>query len=126
MNNTNQDLKSSSTTEYVTVFGWLEVLSEKSRSSTWRAGLTKWVESMTRLRFWIRMILSAVFLMEAPTPAHAYLDPGTGSMMLQALLGAIAASSVIGGLYWQKIKSFFSRAKDNPDDDNPTEESDSQ
>jgi hypothetical protein len=31
------------------------------------------------------MTLSAVFLMEAPTPAHAYLDPGPGSMMIQVL-----------------------------------------
>ncbi len=72
------------------------------------------------------MTLSAVFLMEAPTPAHAYLDPGTGSMMLQVLLGGIAGGLVIGRLYWQKIKSFFSRANEGSDDDNPTEESDSQ
>ena len=76
--------------------------------------------------FWISMTLSAVFLMEAPTPAYAYLDPGTGSMMLQVLLGAIAGGLVVGRLYWQKIKSFFSGTKDGSDDDNPTEESDSQ
>ena len=40
--------------------------------------------------------------------AHAYLDPGTGSMMLQ-----IVIASVIGGLfalkgYWSRIKGFFS------------------
>ena len=81
---------------------------------------------MTRLGFWIPMTLSAVFLMEAPTPAHAYLDPGTGSMMLQVLLGGIAGGLVVGRLYWQKIKSFFSGAKNNPDGDKPTEESDGQ
>ncbi len=81
---------------------------------------------MTRLGFWISMTLSAVFLMEAPTPAHAYLDPGTGSMMLQVLLGGIAGGLVIGRLYWQKIKSFISGTKEGSDDDNPTEESDSQ
>ena len=81
---------------------------------------------MTRLGFWTRMILSAVFLMEAPTPANAYLDPGTGSMMLQILLGAIGGGLVMGRLYWNKIKSFFSGTKEGSDDDNPTEESDSQ
>ena len=72
------------------------------------------------------MTLSAVFLMEAPTPAYAYLDPGTFSIMLQLLLGSIAGGLVIAKLYWNKIKSFFSGAKESSDDDNPTEEIDSQ
>ena len=40
--------------------------------------------------------------------AHAYLDPGTGSILLQGLLAAIAGSLVAVKLYWAKIKSFFS------------------
>lgn len=78
---------------------------------------------MTRPGFWIRMTAFAVILIEAPTPAYAYLDPGTGSMMLQALLGAIAGSLVIGRLYWQKIKNFISGTKEDSKDDKPTEES---
>ncbi len=41
--------------------------------------------------------------------AYAYLDPGTGSMMLQALIGAIAGTIAAVSLYWRKIKSFFSK-----------------
>ena len=44
--------------------------------------------------------------------AHAYLDPGTGSMMLQAMIGAIAGFALVGRLYWAKIKGFFSRRQD--------------
>jgi hypothetical protein len=37
-------------------------------------------------------------------PAHAYLDPGTGSMMLQVILGGIAAVGVAIKLYWHKLR----------------------
>ncbi len=72
------------------------------------------------------MTLSAVFLMEAPTPAHAYLDPGTGSMMLTILLGAIAGGLVMGRLYWKKIKNFISGTQEDSNNDKPTEGSDCQ
>ena len=32
--------------------------------------------------------------------AHAYLDPGTGSMLLQGLIAGLAATSVVIGRYW--------------------------
>ena len=41
--------------------------------------------------------------------AHAYLDPGTGSMLLQGLIGGVAAAMGVAGLYWSKIKAFFSK-----------------
>ena len=40
-------------------------------------------------------------------PALAYLDPGTGSMILQVLLGGFAGALVIGRLYWQRIKALL-------------------
>lgn len=43
----------------------------------------------------------------ATSPAHAYLDPGTGSMILQGLIGGIAASVAVISIYFQKIKAFF-------------------
>ena len=39
-------------------------------------------------------------------PAHAYIDPGSGSMMLQLLLGFAA---IVIGLVWHKLKLFFGR-----------------
>ena len=35
--------------------------------------------------------------------AHAYLDPGTGSIILQGIIGAIAAIAVASKLYWHKL-----------------------
>jgi hypothetical protein len=37
----------------------------------------------------------------------AYLDPGSGSMLLQLLLGGVAALGVGLKLYWQRVKSFL-------------------
>ena len=41
--------------------------------------------------------------------AYAYLDPGTGSIILQAILGAIAAGVSYCAFYWNKIKNFFKK-----------------
>jgi hypothetical protein len=43
--------------------------------------------------------------------AFAYLDPGTGSIIVQGIIGAIAGGLVVGRMYWHKVKMFFSRGK---------------
>lgn len=43
------------------------------------------------------------------TPAEAYLDPGTGSIIVQGIIGAVAGGLVLMKVYWQKIKRAFSR-----------------
>jgi hypothetical protein len=42
-------------------------------------------------------------------PAHAYLDPATGSILLQGLIAGIAGLTVVLRLYWQRIKALFRR-----------------
>jgi hypothetical protein len=37
--------------------------------------------------------LLAIVLLTAVEPLHAYLDPGTGSMLLQVILGALPPSA---------------------------------
>jgi hypothetical protein len=39
------------------------------------------------------------------TPVYAYMDPGTGSMLLQALIGGVAAVFVVISVYYQRIKA---------------------
>jgi hypothetical protein len=52
----------------------------------------------------------AIACIAAPK-AHAYLDPGSGSMMVQLLLAGIA-SAVLGlKIFWRKILSFFGLGK---------------
>lgn len=53
----------------------------------------------------------AMFLavMDPHRPAWAYLDPGTGSIILQLLLGGVAGVAMVAKLYWHRVKSFFRR-----------------
>jgi len=43
----------------------------------------------------------------------AYLDPGSGSMLVQLLVGGVAAAGVTARLYWRRITRVFRR--DRPD-----------
>ena len=47
--------------------------------------------------------------------AYAYLDPGTGSIILQAIVGAFAAFFSTLYIFWEKVKIFFRKVfkKDN-------------
>ena len=54
------------------------------------------------------ILLGFMALAILTTPAYAYLDPGTGSILLQALIGGVAASVTVVSLYYQKIKAYFS------------------
>ena len=49
--------------------------------------------------------------------AEAYLDPGTGSMMLQVILGGIAAIGVAVKLYWHKLVAIFRPRKNEETED---------
>ena len=42
------------------------------------------------------------------TPSYAYLDPGTGSIILQSVLASIAVAMGVLRLYWYRLKAFFS------------------
>jgi hypothetical protein len=58
-----------------------------------------------------------VYLFTFPSTALAYLDPGSGSMMLQLLLGGIAGLGVFLKLYWQSVVSIFRHKKPQEDSD---------
>ena len=45
-------------------------------------------------------------------PAFAYLDPGTGGMLIQIVLGGVAGLAVAGKLFWHQLKSFFRFGRD--------------
>ena len=44
-----------------------------------------------------------------PAQAHAYLDPGTGSYILQLALAALVGALFAVRLFWGRIKAFFQK-----------------
>jgi hypothetical protein len=50
------------------------------------------------------VLVLTLLLVSIAKPAHAYLDPGTGSIMLQAALAGVAGAVVILRLYLGKLK----------------------
>ncbi len=54
----------------------------------------------------------------------AYLDPGTGSLILQAVVAALAGAAVAIASYRQKIRAFFRRSSrdSEPSDTAPSDD----
>jgi hypothetical protein len=53
------------------------------------------------------MILFAVALAGGiALPAQAYLDPGTGSMILQMIVATVAGGLFLLKIYWSRVKAF--------------------
>jgi len=61
-------------------------------------------------------IVPAVFIMGINGEVHSYLDAGTGSIVLQAVLGGVVGALVAIKLFWNQIKAFFSRLFRRPKD----------
>jgi multisubunit Na+/H+ antiporter MnhB subunit len=54
------------------------------------------------LFFWLILYANSAF---------AYLDPGTGSALLQGLIGGIAVGMSFLSIYWQKVRTFLTNIK---------------
>jgi len=52
-----------------------------------------------------------VVLAALPKQAHAYLDPATGSMLLQLVLGGVAGLALLFKLFWYRILGLFGSKK---------------
>lgn len=57
---------------------------------------------MMLLRTLFAITTLLVMLALAP-PAHAYLDPGTGSMIISALIGILAAIALALKMFWYRV-----------------------
>jgi hypothetical protein len=57
--------------------------------------------------------VSKLFILR--TTVFAYLDPGSGSMLVQLLVGGVAAVAVSAKLYWHRILTLLRIRKDEPE-----------
>ncbi len=76
----------------------------------------------------VPQLLLAVWLVSAiPGTAYAYLDPGTGSFVLQMLVAGFLGAVLYVKIAWQSIKYFFKNlfsshketSQEIGEDDNP-------
>tara|TARA_B100000795_G_scaffold267847_1_gene253547 strand:- start:114 stop:341 length:228 start_codon:yes stop_codon:yes gene_type:complete len=61
--------------------------------------------------FKLQSLLLIVGLLSYTSPVYAYLDPGTGSLLVQGLIGGVAATISFLSIYWHKIKAFFQKKR---------------
>jgi hypothetical protein len=71
-------------------------------------------------QFWV-FLLCVVSQLIIVKRVYAYLDPGTGSMILQAVLAAIVGSAVAIKIFWRRIKSLCLRLVGKGNPGNPTQ-----
>jgi hypothetical protein len=91
---------------------------EASTSFNWRYETLlnlKYQSLITRLLKFA--FLGGLILLASPGTAFAYLDPGSGTMILQAIVGALAGGYLIIKKYWYQIKNFFSDTDQTPKKD---------
>ena len=60
-------------------------------------------------------LLSVSLLPLASQNIHAYIDPGTGSLIIQVLIASFVGALFVIKIYWKKVKAFlnnlFSKAR---------------
>jgi hypothetical protein len=58
-------------------------------------------------------------LMDGAPGALAYIDPGIGSIVFQALLAGVLTGAYAVRRYWSRISAFFSRQSRADETDDP-------
>ena len=59
-----------------------------------------------------RALVAGLVVGMSTSSAWAYLDPGTGSMILQVLLGGVAGLLLAGKLYWHRVLTILGIRRD--------------
>jgi len=64
------------------------------------------------------LTIVVVAMLACPPAARAYIDPGTGSFVIQGIIAAVVGAGVAVKLYWSRIKATLTgRQPDQRDDD---------
>ncbi len=58
----------------------------------------------TRILFFI-----ALLVVLGTAPAYAYLDPGSGSILFQIIIGGVVTFFYTLKVYWKQVKNLFSQ-----------------
>jgi hypothetical protein len=65
----------------------------------------------------LRVIAASIAFIGLSTGnAYAYLDPGTGSILLQAIIATVASSLFVIKMYWYKFRNLLGLNRQSEDD----------
>ncbi len=78
------------------------------------------------MREFIRITTFGAGLTLFSLSAHAYIDPGTGSALIQGLIAVVAAIGVTVKLYWHRIVGFLGLRRERDAQSDSQERADSQ
>jgi hypothetical protein len=56
----------------------------------------------------------AVVALLIAAPAYAYIDPGSGGMLVQLLTGGAAGGIILARLYWRRLKDRLGQKSQSP------------
>ena len=72
-------------------------------------------------RIIVVLIIPVFFLLSSPKQVYAYVDPGTGGMIVQGLVGLLVGSLAVAGIFWKRItgsvKKMFKRSGKGENED---------
>jgi hypothetical protein len=51
--------------------------------------------------------IAALFFLMAPQPALAYIDPGSGSLILQVIIATFLSGVVLVKVYWRRLRALI-------------------
>lgn len=54
------------------------------------------------------LIINVILLLWSIQDAYAYIDPGTGSYIIQMMIGGLLGAAFALKIYWKKVKAYFS------------------
>jgi hypothetical protein len=66
------------------------------------------------MRLACRVLLALVVSLSIASPAYAYLDPGTGSMLISAIIGVAAAVGLALKMFWYRLVGLLRGGKRGP------------
>lgn len=74
----------------------------------------------TRVR--LTLFLTVMAWAMVMLPAHAYIDPASGSYIFSAIIAGIAAAGTGLAVFWTRIKNFFRRGDRTADAEHASEQ----
>lgn len=62
-------------------------------------------------------LVVVMVLILLPSPALAYIDPGTGSFVIQGIIAAVVGAGIAFKMFWHRIKAALTGKPLDEDDD---------